>query len=639
MVEDADDDAALVLRALRQAGFEITVERVETAAEFTRALLPAPDVIISDHSLPAFSSTDALACIRERDLDVPFIVVSGTIDEESAVGLLRAGAHDFVSKQNLARLGPAVKRELQEAQSRKERREAEAELHVQRDFLRVVLDTNPAVIFAKNWKGTYTLANRAAAEVYGTTPDSLVGKTDWDFNSNPADVERLLEQDRAVILSGQPVTIAREPITDAAGRKRWFETRKIPLFARDGQPQVLGFGIEITERISAEEQLRQAQKMEAVGQLAGGIAHDFNNLLTAILGYSELVLEQVANQTEIAQSVEEIRRAGERASGLTRQLLAFSRTQVLAPQILDLAKVVAEVEKMLRRLIGEDVQLETRSAPDLRLVNADPGQMEQVLVNLAINARDAMPMGGTLTIELLNLPTPDELRASNPLVDNTCVAVKVSDTGCGMPPEIQRRIFEPFFSTKPPGQGTGLGLSMVHGVVTQTGGCITLRSQPDRGTCFIIYLPAAARGEVTIRPSADGPVELSGRETILLVEDEVAIRELVRKVLTGYGYHVLEAADTTDALTIVDRHEGDVHLLLSDIVMPKMSGPELAQRLIALRPEIRVLYMSGFGNRLSTSLGSLTSAVAVLHKPFTPVSLVTKVRECLNRGVALSGQV
>lgn len=639
LVEDKDDDAVLVLRALRQASVEVAVTRVQTAAEFRGALVSPPDLVVSDHSLPSFSSTAALAWLREHDIDVPFIVVSGTLDEESAVGLLRAGAHDFVTKQNLARLGPAVRRELQEARNRRERRDAQAQLHVQRDFLRLVIDTNPAIIFAKNWDGTFTLANRATAALYGTTPDGLVGKADGDFNSNAAEVERLLEADRTVMLSGQPVLIARESITDATGRTRWFETRKVPLFVPDAPPQVLGIGIDITERVSAEEQFRQAQKMEAVGQLAGGIAHDFNNLLTAILGYSELLLDRVDGQAELAQDVEEIQRAGQRASGLTRQLLAFSRKQVLEPQTLDLRHVVGEVEKMLRRLIGENVQLQTISTPDVHHVKADPGQIEQVLINLAINARDAMPMGGTLTIGLTNAVTPKELRRSNPTLADTCVALKVSDTGSGMPPEIQARIFEPFFSTKSPGKGTGLGLSMVHGVVTQSGGCITVESQLHRGTCFTIYLPGAPDAEASVARTAVAPVELRGSETILLVEDEGTIRELVRKVLTGYGYHVLEATDTADAIRLSERHPGVIDLLLSDIVMPRMSGPELAQALVPFRPEMRVLYMSGFGNRLSTGFGSVSPAVALLHKPFTPAALATKVRQCLNRDVAQCGHV
>ena len=638
LVEDTDDDAALVTRALRQAGFTLEVSRVQTPEEFLAALEPPPHMVISDHSLPSFSSWDALSNLRARNIDVPFIVVSGTIDEESAVGLLKAGAHDFVTKQNLARLGPATRRELQEARNRAERRDAQAQLQLQRDFLRTVIDSNPAVIFAKDWHGTYTLANRATAAVFGTTPELLVGKTDRDFKLTPEEVEQLVATDRTVMTTGQPAIIARESITDASGRARWFETRKVPLLMPNAPPQVLGIGIDITERVSAEEQFRQAQKMEAVGQLAGGIAHDFNNLLTAILGYSELLLQRVENDAELTQDVEEIRKAGQRASGLTRQLLAFSRKQVLEPRTLDLRQVVADVEKMLRRLIGEDVQLRAINAADLLRVKADPGQIEQVLINLAINARDAMPMGGSLIVELANVPTPRELRDANPSVPDRCVALSVTDTGTGMSPEVKKHIFEPFFSTKGPGKGTGLGLSMVFGVVTQSGGWITVDSEPERGTRFVIYLPATIERETPVSLAARPANDLRGTETILLVEDETAIRDLVRKVLTGYGYHVLDASDTTHAIRIAESHHAPIHLLLSDIVMPWMSGPDLAQRLIPSRPGMRVLYMSGFGNRLSTGFGSLSSGVSLLHKPFTPETLATKVRDALHRDVLQAGR-
>jgi signal transduction histidine kinase len=460
-----------------------------------------------------------------------------------------------------------------------------------------------------------------------------------------AEATEFREADRAVMRSGQPVMVARESVTDRrTGRLRWLETRRVPLVVPDSPPQVLGIGIDITERVAAEEalriseeQFRQAQKMEAVGQLAGGIAHDFNNLLTMILGYSDLVLDHLGDRPEIAQDVEEIRRAGRRACGLTRQLLAFSRKQVLQPQILDLNQVVREAAKMLRRLIGEEVQLRTVSAPGVLHVMADPGQIEQVLMNLAINARDAMPMGGTLTISLTNAPTPQQLRALHAAVADTCVELSVTDTGSGMTPEVQGRIFEPFFSTKSPTKGTGLGLSMVYGVVTQSGGTIAVESGAGCGTRFVIHLPAAV-GE---QPHAPGAVpvvdQVHGAETILVVDGERAIRELVRKVLSGYGYHVLEATDATDAVRIAEHHSGAIHLLLGDMVMAGAGGPALAQRLVLLRPEMQVLYMSGFGNGVPAEDGSASPPMAVLHKPFTPEILVTKVRESLNpRGHALT---
>jgi len=647
LVEDTDADAALVARALRSVGYRPIIRRVETEQSFRAALeSEACDLIISDHSLPQFSSVAALACLHDVGLDLPFIVVSGTIDEESAITILKAGAHDFVTKQNLARLGPAIRRELQEARNRAERRNAQHDLQVQRDFLRLVIDTIPSLIFVKDWEGRFRLANRATAELYGTTVDHLVGKTDADFHRASGDLEEFLRADRTVMATGQPRFAPGEPLTDArTGAIRWFETRMVPLVVPGRSPQVIGIGTEITERRlaeealrKAEEQFRQAQKMEAVGQLAGGIAHDFNNLLTAILGYTDLASHGVRHdQRDLAADLEEIRRAGERAVTLTRQLLAFSRKQVLERQIVNLNDVVQELERMLRRLIGEDIQLETVTARPLHPVIVDPGQMEQVLLNLVINARDAMPGGGTLRIETANTTAPPEMAGSSPdAAAQPCISLTITDTGCGIPSEIRSRIFEPFFTTKDPGKGTGLGLAMVYGVVTQTGGCITVDSEPGRGTRFTIYLPAAEARSPTVAEASERALELKGSETILLVEDEHAIRELVRKVLAGYGYHVLEAADAAHALETAERHPGPIDLLISDIVMPRMSGPELAERLAARRPETRVLYMSGFSNRPISGFSSPGPRVMLLHKPFTPDRLARKVRECLNSAVMLS---
>jgi CheY-like chemotaxis protein len=375
--------------------------------------------------------------------------------------------------------------------------------------------------------------------------------------------------------------------------------------------------------------------MEAVGQLAGGIAHDFNNLLTAILGYSDLLLDRVQSIPDVAADIEEIRKAGERASSLTSQLLAFSRKQVLQPQVLDLNAIVGDVQRMLRRVIGEDIRLETTAAPDLKRVLADAGQMHQVLMNLAVNARDAMPRGGTLRIETSNGTLPGAFARTPADEEAPMVVLTVADSGTGMTPEVRARVFEPFFTTKRPGKGTGLGLSMVYGVVTQTGGHIAIDSEPGGGTTIRIMLPAAADVDASEQLRTASAAARHGSETILLVEDEEPIRALVRKVLTSYGYDVLEAEDTAHALQIAESHPATIHLLLSDIVMPAMSGPELAQRLVSKRRHLRVLYMSGFLDRLGTSFGALSPGVSILHKPFTPDQLARRVRESLTGAAVL----
>jgi PAS domain S-box-containing protein len=520
MVEDNRDDADLILRALGQAGFNLSARRVETAAECHEALTSEVwDLVMSDFALPEFSAMRALLCLQEHQLDLPFIVVSGTIAEESAVAILKAGAHDFVTKQNLARLGPAIRRELQDARDRAQRRAAQRDLKMQRDMLRLVMDTNPSLISLKDSTGSFVLANRAVADLYGMTVFDLIGRSDSALREDTDDAARALARHHEVLETGQPRCDEDEPMTDRrTGAQRWFETRRVPLELPDGTRQVLEIGTEVTARRAAqealrltEEQFRQAQKMEAVGQLAGGIAHDFNNLLTAILGYSQLVLEEVADRPSVVADMQEICQAGQRARGLTTQLLAFGRKQILQPQVLDLNALVSEVEQMLRRVIAENIRFEIEMDPALRPVHADPGQLHQVLMNLAINARDAMPHGGTVRITTANalgyVGEHGNDRAKGP---EPCVVLSVSDSGSGMTPEVKARVFEPFFTTKGSGKGTGLGLSMVYGVITESGGRIAIDSEPDQGTTITIHLPVAATtGEGTdstpVTPEEDPP--------------------------------------------------------------------------------------------------------------------------------------
>jgi two-component system cell cycle sensor histidine kinase/response regulator CckA len=380
----------------------------------------------------------------------------------------------------------------------------------------------------------------------------------------------------------------------------------------------------------SEDLFRQSQKMDAIGQLAGGVAHDFNNLLTAILGYTALLLESARDQPDMMTDLREIQKAGERAGSLTRQLLTFSRKQALQPVTLNLNDVLAELEKMLRRLVGDDIRFETIKEPALHHIKVDPNQIEQILMNLAVNARDAMPHGGLVTIQTKNETMPADPRDPTNAASWPCVTLTVSDTGTGIPPEILDRIFEPFFTTKGPGKGTGLGLSTVYGVVTQSGGAINVESKPKKGTSFSIQFPAIDIPVEVVGPNARQRAGHTVSETILLVEDEPGVRHLVQRVLTGRGYAVLEARDVAHAAAIATDHPGPIHLLLTDIVMPGLSGPDLAQRVVAQRPDVRVLYMSGFANRLNTHHGSLSSGVTILRKPFTPEHLVRTVRDCLD---------
>ena len=397
--------------------------------------------------------------------------------------------------------------------------------------------------------------------------------------------------------------------------------------------ETLGFEMiaeDITERRTLEEQLRQSQKMEAVGRLAGGVAHDFNNLLTVIKGYSELVLDDLDNADPLRHEVDEIKKAADRAATLTRQLLAFSRQQVLAPKVLDLNVVVHNMDKLVHRLLGEDIDLFTVLEPGLGRVKADPGQVEQVIMNLAVNARDAMPQGGKLTIETSNIDLDETYARDHVSVKpGRYVMIAVSDTGTGMPEKVKSRIFEPFFTTKEVGKGTGLGLSTVYGIIKQSGGYIWVYSEVGRGSTFKVYLPRVdAPAEVPISRSPQ-PAR-RGSETVLLVEDEDGVRALMRQVMHKHGYNVLEARHGGEALLICERHQGKIDMLLTDVVLQQMSGRELAERLLKLRPEMKVLYVSGYADDAIVHHGVLTAGMSFLQKPFTTEALARKIRYVLD---------
>src|SRR5579862_1166303 len=474
------------------------------------------------------------------------------------------------------------------------------------DSAGILLSANPALTIMLGYESATELVGRNLANLYADTQQWFViadcFHSSHRFNGVIADWLCKERSPITVRLSGR--TIRDEHNTT------YFE-----LFAED-----------VTENRALEQQLRQAQKMEAIGRLAGGIAHDFNNLLMVISGYCEFLLERIGPDPAVRGPAQEIANAANRATALTRQLLAFSRKQMLTPKVLDLNAVVTENFKMLTRLIGEDIELVMVPGADLGAAKADPGQIEQVIMNLAVNARDAMPRGGKLTIETANV-TLDETyaRLHPPAEPGEYVMLSISDTGIGMDAETQSRIFEPFFSTKGP-KGTGLGLSMVYGIIKQSGGYIWAQSEQGKGTCFKVYLPRVSEtGEPTMaKPIVPAKEVQQGRETVLLVEDEVTVLRLAREYLELQGYTVIDAGDPATAILISNAHNGPIHLLLTDVVMPGMTGRELANHLSPRRPEMRVLYMSGYTENAIGQNGTLDAGITLLQKPFTLLTLKAK---------------
>ncbi len=627
LLEDVPADAALVERHLTKSGMEFVSQRVDTRARFEEALQKfVPDIILSDHGLPGFDGSAALELVKQRSPTLPVILVTGSLNEEKAVEFMKAGAADYILKDHLTRLPEAIRRALRERALREEREQAVAALRESEAQYRSLFESTPYPMWVFDLETHRVLAvNGAAITHYGYTREEFLALRIEDLRP-PDDIPALHRHLATMPSDYHAAGTWRHRKKDGTLIEVETSGHGITFAGRRAEQVVIN---DVTEHKRLEEQFRQAQKMEAVGRLAAGVAHDFNNLLTAILGTTDLMLEDLAPDDPDREGLLDIRNASERAAVLTRQLLTFSRQQVVSPQVLRLSDLVLELEKLLRRLLGEDVAIRVAVAADCGSVKADAGQLEQVIVNLAVNARDAMPDGGRLTLETKNVDLDADYPTDRVTIPaGRYVMLAVTDTGTGMDAPTKARIFEPFFTTKPVGKGTGLGLATVYGAVEQSGGYIWLYSEVGQGTSFKIYLPRVDAVRASA-PVAEAAVVLDGSETVLVAEDEDAVRQIIERALQARGYRVMIARNGSEALALAGRHAGQIDLLVTDVVMPDMNGRVLSQRLMEVRPAIKTLYLSGYTDDAILHHGVLQEGVAFLQKPFSLGALARKVRDVI----------
>ncbi len=754
ILEDVPMDAELVEYELARADIPFQTRCVDTRDDFLGALDEfRPDLILSDYTLPRFDGMAALKLARERAPAVPFLIVTGSVNEETAVGCMKAGASDYLLKSNLARIGPAIEAALARVQARSEKARAEFALRQSEANLRAIFNTSLQAFVLVSRDGTIQAMNPTAQH----WADRITGRRFREGDRVREVIPGAAEAFR-VALAGEAQS-AERCLRDQDGTERWYETTHAPvvdehgavigvcLNARDvserkqaeqalresearyrdlfdnasdlvcattldgsflyvnaawhqamgssdesllirrfpellhpesvdryhevlararagetlghvdlvlltstgapltlegniscttsdgGPPQVRGIYRDVTERKRVEEQLRRAERMQAAGRLAGGVAHEVNNMMTGVIGFSEFLMRSLEPTDPRRTEVAEIIKAGTRAADVTRQLLAFTRQQFLRPEKLSINTVVHDLEKMLRRVLGEDHQLELALAPEAGEIRADRGQLEQVLVNLMLNARDAMPTRGRVTIATAAVELDDAYAQRHDgvtLARGQYTQLSLSDTGVGMDRDVQARIFEPFFTTKPVGQGTGLGLSTVYGIVKQSDGFVWVYSETGLGTTFKIYLPRVGTAHTPSLPADRTPATRGGAETILIVEDEDLVRTLASRSLRERGYRVIEAHQGTDALRRLEADPGGIDLVITDVVMPEMGGRELARRLAGLRPSLPVLFISGYTGEDVIQRGLLEPGAPFQQKPFTPDGLARKVREMLD---------
>jgi two-component system, cell cycle sensor histidine kinase and response regulator CckA len=602
LVEDNPGDARLFTELVRDTGAGqwklVHVDRLSAALD--RLSREPFDVILLDLSLPDADGLETLIRAHAQAPKIPIVVLTGHDDEALAVRAVRAGAQDYLVKGRLD--GDLLVRSIRYASERGRAVEA---LERREEHYRSLIENSMDLISILNLDGTIRYVSPSHERLLGYPLDELVGKNVFSFihAEDKARIQTALVNGN----NGRPVECR---VRHCDGSWRMLESFSRDLSHVAGVNGMVVNARDITERKRLEEQLHHSQRLEAVGRLAGGVAHDFNNLLMVITGYSHMLLDAMHSSDPARQDLEQVVKASERATDLTRQLLAFSRRQGVRASLVNLNPLVQEMDRMLRRVLGEEIELLVRLAPELKTVRADPGQIEQVILNMVVNARDAMPSGGQLLIETRNTGQPGR----------ECVTISISDTGVGMDSQVLSRVFEPFFTTKE--HGTGLGLATSYGIIKENGGDLRVESTPAKGTCFRIELPAVEQtpDDLELPDEKRAP---RGTETILLVEDEDPVRRVVETMLKRHGYQVLASASSKDALAAAEQHRGTIDLLITDIRMPGMSGRKMAECLVTVRPDMKVLYVSGYGD------AAAESDVHFLQKPFSTEELATKIREML----------
>ncbi|HEY3771290.1 MAG TPA: response regulator [Candidatus Angelobacter sp.] len=628
LLEDDPLDAELCLRKLESSGLSFTVKGIGSADEFKHEIATSKyDIVLGDYRMPNWTGLEAVRWLRASGHSIPFILLTGTLGDELAVECIKEGANDYVLKDKMERLPFALLRAVEEARMRAERDQTEHELRQTEQQYASIVRGAPYGIYRSDESGRILMANPALISMLGYESETeflkLNIETDIYLNSKDrADVLKQVKEQKNI------------PLPDVKWRRKDSQVIIVRLEGRrfdtssDGKPLYEIFVQDITERRVLEQQFQQAQKMEAIGRLAGGVAHDFNNLLMIIRGCAELLDHHKADPQRIGGYIKQINDATSIAASVVQQLMAFSRKQVPEKRALDFNAVLRDLRKMLPRLLGEDIQIIFTPGPTLERVAADRAQIEQILLNLAVNARDAMPEGGKLVLAtsnvLLNAPQLEpggiELPAGN------YVLLSVTDTGTGMEHEVKSHIFEPFFTTKERGKGTGLGLATVYGIVKENNGFIAVDSELGSGTEFKIYFPVDTMAKETAAAAAKSALPVpGGSETILLVEDEAALREITCEYLQSRGYKVLSASGGMQALEICRVHEAPIDILMTDIIMPGIQGPELVKAALDMRPQMHVIYVSGYTDR-GLEIANKENNAILLQKPYSLADLGHTIR-------------